>query len=171
MLYLGTFSKALFPALRVGYLVAAPPVVRRAAEALGVAHFGGNLLAQAALAELLTSGALERHVRRVRRLYAERLDALLDAIAAHFPEGTRVARPAGGTVWVELPAGTDTGALAHDARASGIAFALGDAFFLEASERRCLSLSFTSLPPEAIREGIARLGALAHAARRSGGIP
>jgi GntR family transcriptional regulator / MocR family aminotransferase len=169
VLYLGTFSKALFPALRMGYLVAAPPVLRRAAEALGAAHFGGNLLAQAALAELLASGALERHVRRVRRLYAERLEALLAGLAAHFPEGTRFARPAGGTIWVELPAGTDTKALAHEARAAGIAFSLGDVAFHEASERRCLSLSFTSLAPDAIREAVAQLGALAHAARPSGG--
>jgi GntR family transcriptional regulator/MocR family aminotransferase len=168
VLYLGTFSKALFPALRVGYLVAAPPVRRRAVEALAAAHFGGSLLVQATLAELLASGALERHVRRVRRLYAERLDALLAGLAAHFPEGTRFARPAGGTVWVELPPGADTRALAHEARAEGIALALGDVFFHEASERRCLSLSFTSLGPEAIGEAIARLGALLRSARPKG---
>jgi len=171
VLYLGTFSKALFPALRVGYLVAAAPVLRRAAEALGAAHFGGSLLVQAALAELLAGGALERHVRRVRRLYAARKEALLAGLAAHFPEGTRFSRPAGGTVWVELPRDLDSRALAHDARTAGIAIALGDVFFHEPGERRCLSLSFTSLPPDAIGEAIARLGALAHAARRKGSQP
>jgi GntR family transcriptional regulator/MocR family aminotransferase len=169
VLYLGTFSKALFPALRVGYLVAAPPVLRRAAEALGAAQFGGNLLVQAALAELLASGGLERHVRRVRRLYAERKEALLEGLAAHFPEGTRFAPPAGGSVWVELPPSVDARALAHEARAAGIAIALGDLCFHEPRERRYLALSFTSLAPKAIREATQRLGELARNARPQGG--
>jgi len=172
VLYLGTFSKALFPALRVGYLVAAPPVVRRAAEALGAAHFGGNLLTQAALAELLRSGGLERHVRRVRRVYAERLDALLAAIAAHLPEGTRAQRPAGGNcVWVELPPGFDADALARAARAEGIAFETGAPFFHEERDPRALQLCFASLEPDAIAEGVARLGQLAGSSRAPGGRP
>jgi GntR family transcriptional regulator/MocR family aminotransferase len=172
VLYLGTFSKALFPALRVGYLVAAPPVIRRAAEALGAAHFGGNLLAQAALAELLRGGALERHVRRVRRLYAERLDALLAALAAHFPEGTRAERPAGGNcVWVELPAGFDAEALLRAGRAEGIAAESGAPFFQEERDPRAFPLCFASLEPDAIAAGIARLGSLVQPLRAAGGRP
>jgi DNA-binding transcriptional MocR family regulator len=172
VVYLGTFSKALFPALRVGYLVAAPPVVRRVAEAVGAAHFGGNLLVQAALAELLRNGALERHVRRVRRLYAERLDALLAALAAYFPEGTRARRPAGGNcVWVELPAGFDAEALARDARAHGVAVEPGAPFFHEEPDPRAFPLCFASLGPDAIAEGVARLGRLLRPMRAAGGRP
>jgi GntR family transcriptional regulator/MocR family aminotransferase len=170
VLYLGTFSKALFPALRLGYLVAAAPVLRRAAAALGAAHFGGSLLPQAALAELLRNGALERHVRRLRRLYAERLESLLAALAAHFPPGTRFARPAGGTcVWVELTPAVDALALAHAARGAGIALSRGEAFFHEEGGSRALYLCYASLAPHAIAEGIARLGALARGTRARGG--
>jgi GntR family transcriptional regulator/MocR family aminotransferase len=170
--YLGTFSKALFPALRVGYLVAAPSVIQRGIASLGVSHFGGNLVAQAALADLLASGAVERHVRRTRRLYAERLDALMTAIAEHLPEGTRASRPAGGnSVWVELPPSVDGDALARSAHGAGIALTRGTPCFLEGGGSRHLSLCFASLAPDAISEGIARLGALARASSRAhGGI-
>jgi DNA-binding transcriptional MocR family regulator len=172
VLYVGTFSKALFPALRIGYLVAAPAVVRRAAATLGAAHFGGNLLAQAALAELLRSGALERHVRRVRRLYAERQGALLAAIATHLPEGTRAERPAGGNcVWARLPPGFEAEPLARAAREAGIAVATGAAYFHEEADPRALHLCFASLPPDAIAEGVARLGSLARPPRAEGGRP
>ncbi len=171
VLYLGTFSKALFPALRLGYLVAAPPVLRRAAALVGAAHFGGGLLAQAALAELLRSGALERHVRRVRRLYAERLEALLAALAEHFPPGTRFARPAGGTaVWVELPPEVDAEALALAARDAGIALTRGEVAYHEDGGRSALYLCYASLPPAAIAEGIARLGRIAARKRTPGGL-
>jgi GntR family transcriptional regulator/MocR family aminotransferase len=167
VVYLGTFSKALFPALRVGYLVAAPPVVRRAAAALAAAHFGGDLLAQAALAELLGSGALERHVRRVRRVYAERLAAMLAALAAHLPEGSRFARPAGGNcVFVELPAATDADALAQAAARAGLAYGRGESFFHDRPAPPAVHLCFASLPPEAIAEGVARLGELARSSAR-----
>jgi DNA-binding transcriptional MocR family regulator len=145
--------------------------VARGAASLGVSHFGGNLVAQAALAELLRSGALERHVRRTRRLYAERLDALMEALAEHLPEGTRAARPAGGnTVWVELPPSVDGDALARAAHDAGIALSRGTVSFLDgAAGRRHLSLCFASLAPDAISEGIARLGALARTSPRARG--
>lgn len=157
----GTFSKALFPALRVGYLVAPPPLARRVTALAGAARFGGSLVVQAALAELLASGALERHVRRVRRLYTERLEAVLAAVAAHFPAGTRCARPAGGTtVWVELPPGTDAAAVALAAREDGIAVSAGDAFRLEEGGPPALHLGFAAAPPAALADAVARLGAL-----------
>jgi GntR family transcriptional regulator/MocR family aminotransferase len=161
VILLGTFSKALFPALRVGYVVAPRPVVRRLVALAGVAHFGGSALVQAALAELLASGALERHVRRVRRLYAERLEAVLDAVARRFPAGTRAVRPAGGTcVWVELPPGIDAAALALAARERGLAVTSGDAFRLEPGGSPALQIGFAAAPAAALAEGVARLGAL-----------
>jgi GntR family transcriptional regulator/MocR family aminotransferase len=167
----GTFSKALFPALRVGYVVAPPPVVRRLAALAGAAHFGGSVLVQAALTELLASGALERHVRRVRRLYAERLDAVLGAVAKSFPAGTRCARPAGGTcVWIELPPGSDPSALAAAARRAGVALSPADAFRLEPGGPPALALGFAGASAADLAAGVARLGALVSRARSGGGL-
>lgn len=159
VIYLGTFSKALFPALRVGYLVGARPLLRRAVLACAAAQLGGSLIEQAALAELLRSGVLERHVRRVRRLYRERLDAILVALSESFPSTARWSRPAGGnSIWVELPAGVDPDALARAAAEVGVGYGRGELFQLADSPPPCLLLSFACAEPGVIQEGIGRLG-------------
>ncbi len=159
VIYVGTFSKALFPGLRVGYLVAARPLLERVALAHLAADFEASRFAQAVLLELLASGAFERHVRRVRRLYAERLAALRTALAAALPAGAVATEPAGGSsVWVRLPAGTDADGVSAAARDAGVAFTRGDAFSIDGSFGDCLTLSFANLAPERIAEGIAILG-------------
>lgn len=159
VLYVGTFSKALFPGLRLGYLVAARSLLARLAVLRFASSMQAPLVEQMAVAELLEGGLLERHVRRVRRRLAERLRALLDALAAELPEA-RVREPAGGTcVWVELPAGVDVAALAAEAALRGIAFASGDSCRLDGEGPPALLLSFAALAPDAIREGVAELAA------------
>lgn len=101
--YVGTFSKSLFPALRLGYLVApgwAMPALRRVRE-LGDRH--NDLLAQDTLALFIAEGHLARHVRKMRRIYAERREALLDGLARHAGDALRpLASDAGLHVAVQL---------------------------------------------------------------------
>ena len=159
VIYLGTFSKALFPALRVGYVVAAAPFLRRAVLARASAQLGGSLLEQAALAELLRMGVLDRHVRRVRRVYRERMEAMAEALAAHLPADCRFVRPAGGNaIWVELPKDVDPTALAAAAAEREVGYGRGAAFHLSEPAPPCLLLSFACLGSEEIREGVGRLG-------------
>ena len=110
----------------------------------------------ATLAELLVSGAFERHVRRVRALYAERRDALCAALSHQLPEGARFAPPAGGnTLWLALPAEADV-ALVHSGCAQrGIALHSGSPFAFEGSEAaascdRHLVVSFATLQSAAL---------------------
>jgi len=169
VIYVGTFSKALFPGLRLGYVVAARPLLTRLALARFRGDFGSDALAQAALAQLIESGALERHVRGLRRHYAARRDAMLEALAAHMPEGTRFRPPQGGhAVWVELPADVDSDAFFESMFAAGIAAARGDFAYLDGRGRGCLPLAFVNHPPERIARGIAEIGAIAkrHRTRR-----
>jgi GntR family transcriptional regulator/MocR family aminotransferase len=160
VLYAGTFSKALFPGFRLGYLVAARSLVKRLVALRFASSMQASLVEQMAAAELLESGLLERHVRRTRRRLAERMDALLSALATELPDA-RVREPAGGScVWVELPPGCDARGLAADAAARGIAYAPGESFRLDGEGPPALLLSFAALAPGAIREGIAELAAL-----------
>ena len=168
VIYVGTFSKALFPGLRVGYVVGAPPLLRALSLARAAASFQPSLVDQMALAEVLARDTLERHVRRVRRRYAERRRALAAALADHMPAGVRFHEPQGGTaIWIELPREVDRAALGVAAAARGIAYGSGDAFRVDGDGAPALLLSFASLAPDAIRAGVAELGALV---ARHGGV-
>jgi len=161
VIYVGTFSKALFAGIRVGYVVAEPALLARLALARWAADFGGDSVTQAALATLINDGGLERHIRRLRKLAAARRTALLAALAAHMPEGTRVTPPAGGSmVWVTLPEGTDGERVLASARAAGIYYTPGDLFASDGSAAASLCLSFSRQTPEEIEQGVTELGAI-----------
>ncbi len=169
VIYTGTFSKVLFPGLRVGYVVAARPLLEKMALARWNGDVETSIVPQAALALLLARGGLERHLRRMRKLYAARLAALLAALAEHMPPGTTWTTPRGGhSVWVRLPPGADADAIAHDAGDGGIAYTPGDVFFADGRGRDALVLTFAALDPAAIHRGVAALGAIVqrHSARR-----
>lgn len=168
VIYAGTYSKALFPGLRVGYVVAARPLLARLALHKAICDFSTDGVAQAAVLELSTSGALERHVRRVRRVYGRRREALLGALERHMPEGSVWKRPHGGhAVWVTLPDDVDGPALQAEAAAAGIVYARGDLFSLDGRFAGSMALSFVNLDEAAIEEGIALLGRLAARAPRA----
>jgi GntR family transcriptional regulator/MocR family aminotransferase len=162
VIYVGTFSKALFPGLRVGYLVAPRPLLSRLALARFGADFGSDVLAQIALTDLIDSGVLERHVRRMRREHALRRTAMLDALAASMPEGASWTRPsAGQSICLTLPPGVDAEALERSARSAGIAYVGANAFYFRpgaGSDR--IVLCFVHQPVEALREGVQLLAEL-----------
>ncbi|MCW5889791.1 MAG: PLP-dependent aminotransferase family protein [bacterium] len=161
VIYAGTFSKILFPGLRVGYVVAARPLLARLVTMRWRADFGGGVVEQAALATLLTTRGLDRHLRRVRRLYAERLEVLASTLARTMPPGVRWRAPASGHhLWVGLPAGVDPDALHEAARARGVAYTRGEVFFADGRGGDQLSLAFSALDAAAIREGVGRLAAV-----------
>ena len=128
-------------------------------------------MTQAALVDLLESGALERHVRRVRALYTKRRAALEAALADHMPEGTRVTPPAGGNaVWLRLPDDVDADALHRAADAAGLSYARGESFALPtgpaaANAKRHLSLGFARIEASRIDDAVRLLARLTKEAR------
>jgi DNA-binding transcriptional MocR family regulator len=128
VLLCGSVSKTIAPGYRVGWV--APGRYGETIERLKFAQSLANpTLPQMAIAEFLASGGYDRHLRRLRALLAGQIERYRDAIAAAFPDGTRISAPRGGFVlWVEMPAGID--ALAVQARAldHGIAVAPGPIF-------------------------------------------
>jgi DNA-binding transcriptional MocR family regulator len=160
VVYAGTFSKVLFPSLRLGYVVAARPLLARLATMRLASDFGSGVVAQTALATLLATRGFDRHVRRMRRLYAARLAALLAALRRDMPAGTRWTEPRSGHVaWVTLPPGIDPERLEHAARDRGVAYTRGETFHVDGRGGDSLALSFAPLDLRAIAEGVARLGA------------
>ena len=171
VIYAGTFSKLLFPSLRIGFVVAPRLLLRTLVLAHWNADGGPALLPQLALTTMLRTGELERHLRRVRKLYSARLIAMLEALRTSMPAGTRWTEPAAGhTVWVTLPDGVDGAVVYQDAMADGVLYARGDAFTIDGQGVSQLDLSFARLPEATIVEGIERLAAIVRRHARGTGL-
>jgi DNA-binding transcriptional MocR family regulator len=171
---LGSFSKSVLPGARVGYLVAAPALVARLTVAKQADDLCSPPLLQRAVALFIQHGWMAAHLRRVLPRYRARRDALMTAMAQHFPSGLRWTTPRGGFCsWVTLPPNASTADLYFAAVERGVAFAPGDVFFAGPPPRPYIRLSFSSLSPELIGEATQILGQVlgTHLTRRSFAAP
>ncbi len=159
---LGSYSKVLAPGLRLGWMLAAPEIVRRCATS-GVFDSGGgiNHFTAHVVAAFIELGLLDPHVERLRTSLGERRDTMMTALARHLPSGCTWNPALGGYfVWVRLPANIDGAATLPAAEAAGVSYLPGERFFAEGGGHHYLRLSFSLLPLEQITEGVARLGAV-----------
>jgi DNA-binding transcriptional MocR family regulator len=160
-IYCGTFSKTMSPGLRIGWIVAGKPLIRRLVLVKQASDLNSANVNQMVMHKLVET-TYERQVTAARSHYRRRRDAMLAALAEHMPAGVTWTEPQGGLfVWVRLPEGCDAAALLQRAVAEArVAFVPGGAFFFDGSGRNSMRLSY-SLPDEAtIREGIRRLAGL-----------
>ena len=170
VVYAGSFSKILAPALRLGWLVLPPRLAAEAGVLKEAADLECSALTQRAVARLLRHG-FAGHLDRIRAGYRRRRDAMLAALRDHFPEGARWTRPPGGFfVWVELPGGLDADRVCEEALAEArVAVVPGSAFAARAgAPANRLRLSFSSCAPDDIRTAVERLGRLLHRRLRHG---
>jgi GntR family transcriptional regulator/MocR family aminotransferase len=171
VIYVGTFSKTLFPALRLGYVIVPSDLAGAMATARSASGFHPPVLDQGVLAELMDAGIFERHLRRVRRAYRLRLAALSEAAARH-GRGLFTLRPI--TTGLHAIAdlhGVDDEAAFREALAHGVEVMPVSTYYVDRrrAPRRGLVLGFGSVRPELLDAGMARLAAAVKAARRAGG--
>jgi GntR family transcriptional regulator/MocR family aminotransferase len=158
VIYIGTFSKVLMPALRVGYIVASGPVLNLLRKRKRMTDLGTSTLIQRALETYVTVGRYESYLNRAKRLYRERRDAMEAAIAKHMPEGMTWVSPHGGLfIWLRLPEDVSANDLYPIAVQEGVSYGPGSLFFHDREDSPCMRLNFTLHPPERIEEGILRL--------------
>jgi GntR family transcriptional regulator/MocR family aminotransferase len=160
VLYTGTASKLLFPALRVGWLVAPPALARQLEAAKALADTGTATLEQHALADFIREGHLERHVRRMRARLAARRAALIEASAAELGERAELrGADAGLHVLLRLAElrASDVRALREACRRRGVGVYPAAPFYARPPRHAEVLLGYGSLGEEAIREGVRRL--------------
>jgi DNA-binding transcriptional MocR family regulator len=168
VLRLGSFSKVIAPGLRTGWLTAAPAQVERYATC-GLMESGGHVswFSTFVTAQFLAEDLFDDHVAMLRSVYAERRDALCEALQRELPAGCRFVRPAGGFfIRLLLPPGMSATRLLPIAESHGVAFVPGTRNRLAGGDDS-LRLGFTLYKPAELREGAARLAAAVEEAAAS----
>jgi GntR family transcriptional regulator/MocR family aminotransferase len=137
VVYLGTLSKILAPALRIGFVVAPPPVIERLSRLRMFADRQGDNLAEYAVAELLEDGEVQRHARRSRKLYQQRRDALTSALRKRLGSAVSFQVPSGGSaLWVQCAPDVDVIAWMDRCLEKGV------------DVKPCWSFAFDPAPPQ-----------------------
>jgi DNA-binding transcriptional MocR family regulator len=160
-IYCGSFSKTLAPGLRVGWICAAEPVIRKLVLMKQAADLHSSTINQMAIATVAERG-FDEQVKKIHGAYRQRRNAMLLALERYMPAGVTWTKPEGGMfIWVTLPKGTDGAELlAKSIETAKVAFVPGRAFFADGSGENTLRLSFSCANGRMIDEGIRRLGDL-----------
>ncbi|WP_170469475.1 PLP-dependent aminotransferase family protein [Ruegeria arenilitoris] len=158
-IYCGSFSKTLSPGLRVGWVVAAKPVISQLVLMKQAADLHSATINQMAI-DQVARACFDTHIPMLRRVYGARRDAMLQALQDHMPDGVQWTKPEGGMfIWLTLPVGTNgADLLARALETVKVAFVPGGAFFPDGSGTNTIRLSFSNSDEDTIREGIRRLG-------------
>lgn len=158
VIYVGTFSKVLSPALRIGYLVVPPNLADAFEEARALADRHPPVPGQAVLAEFIAQGHFARHLRRTRRLYGERQRALVEAAGAEL-NGLLEVRPSGAGLHIvgRLPEGADDTKVSGRLAADGVEAPSLSAHRLSAPGAPGLVLGYAAFDLAAIRDGVGHL--------------
>lgn len=158
VIYTGTVSKTLAPALRVGWMV----VPQRLVDGIIISKQGLDLctspLTQFAALRLIETGIEAETATRARDLYRGRRDAMLAALDKEMPAGVTWTRPEGGMfVWLTLPEGAESHDIFDRAATAGVAIVPGDVFYAMDPSRNTIRLNFTNVPEPVIAEAVGRL--------------
>lgn len=155
-----TFSKIFVPGIRLGWIVAHPDIINKIAMAKQSVDLCTPALTQYIAAEFCRRGLLAPHIEKVKKIYKEKKDAMLEALATHMPDlpGLRWTRPAGGLfLWLELPKSMNADDMVYRAIESKVAYVIGSAFHPTGGGFHTMRLNFSYPTVEQLHEGVKRL--------------
>jgi GntR family transcriptional regulator / MocR family aminotransferase len=157
VIYVGTFSKILFPALRLGYLVLPEVLIEPVVAAKAVGDTGTAILEQLVLADFISTGHFDRHLRRTNASNAARRNALVAAVRKEFGDRAEICGANAGLhllVWLKGRSGGMIADVHRKAEKAGVGLYGVEAFYLKPPKRTGVVLGYAPLPESAIREGI-----------------
>lgn len=161
VIYMGSFSKVLTPGIRLGYVVGPTTLIRKLEQAKQAADLHTSQLTQMAVYEVIKDGFLGEHIPTIRTFYARQCQVMLDALTKFFPAGIEWTKPEGGMfIWVTLPSHIDSNELLNEAIKQNVAFVPGGPFYANEPAKNTMRLSFVTVSPERINEGVEKLGKL-----------
>lgn len=155
-----TFSKILFPGMRLGWVIADEAIIQKLVTAMQAADLCPPAFNQAIIAEFAERGLLDKNIARVKEIYKEKLQLMLKALEDFMPRlpGLRWTRPDGGLfLWVTLPEHMDTDEMFYEAVEQNVAYVVGSAFHCDGGGRNAMRLNFSYPTKEEIVEGVKRL--------------
>jgi GntR family transcriptional regulator/MocR family aminotransferase len=161
VVYLGTFSKVLFPTLRLGYVVLPESLLMPFSRTLALVDRGAPTLTQAAVADFISEGHFERHLHRLRLAYGERRETLVTALDTELAGEVSFSRvPAGLHIMIHLHPDCDETRVIQKAAAAGVGIYPGAPYYLQEPTPPSILLGFSGLNKEQIQEGVSRLAAV-----------
>jgi 2-aminoadipate transaminase len=159
VIYVGTFSKILSPGIRLGWMVAPPPVMEKVVLGKQASDLCTSTLTQYFVREYFAEGRWREYVASLVEIYRERRDAMVEALCRHFPAEATWTEPEGGLfIWATLPEFIDTEDLLAKALREDVAFVPGRAAYVDGRGRSSMRLNFSGAGEDEIREGIRRIG-------------
>jgi DNA-binding transcriptional MocR family regulator len=156
VVYASSFSKTVCPGIRVGYLVGPSELIARVAKIATGTYISPSMVSQGIVNEFCRSGSLESSIETVKVALRERAETLSAALRRELPDAKFVDPEGGYFMWIDLPRGTDVGALFKAAADRGVQFVKGSDFVLEGAESS-LRLAYSGVTPDEIEEGVSRL--------------
>jgi GntR family transcriptional regulator/MocR family aminotransferase len=163
IVYVGTLSKILAPGLRLGFIVAPPQLIERVTELRMAVDRQGDQTVEHAVAELIDDGELQRHTRRMRRIYHQRRDALTAALRRHLGQALSFSDPPGGmALWARASDDIDVDRWAERALGQGIYLHPPRRFTFDGQSPQALRLGFAALTETELDAGVRRLADALH---------
>lgn len=159
---LGTFSKIVTPGMRTGFIISENrELLKYISIAKEASDLHTNIFSQYLIWDYLKNNDLEVHIAKIKALYKEQAQAMMDAMDKYFPASVKYTKPHGGMfLWVTLPEGVSAMSLFPRALEKKVAFVPGDPFYIGVKDANTMRLNYTNADCGTIEEGIRRLGEL-----------